>query len=913
MAKKPVVGILAHVDAGKTTLSEGMLYESGMIRSLGRVDHKDAYLDTFRLEQERGITIFSKLARVSFRDMEMTLLDTPGHVDFSAETERTLQVLDYAILVISATDGVQAHTRTLWELLTEYGIPTFIFINKMDLALQELTAASLEKAFFTSPKSLADKERAYVTSVQDKIVKELQKELSEGCIPFPTEKGMGIVTRREFAESAAMTDEAAMEEFLEHETLTGETVRSLIVERKVFPVYFGAALSLYGVEEFLKGLSTYTSDMTYPEDFGARVYKIARDEKGNRLTYLKVTGGVLKVKGLLSEEKVEQIRLYSGNKFEAAGEIHAGGICAVTGPVTTFPGQGIGIEEDGSEPVLSPVMTYQMVLADDNAIDMMQLYERCKELAEEDPTLNITWNDALSEIHVQVMGKIQLEILKDSIEERFGAKVEFQAGRIVYKETVKDTVVGIGHFEPLRHYAEVQLRLEPLPRGSGVIFDSEVSTDVLDLNWQRLIMTHVMERRHPGVLTGSPLTDVRVTLLAGAASVKHTVGGDFRQATYRAIRQGLMQAMTNGNAVLLEPYYSFSLSVPTQMVGRAMTDIQNMAGRFDTPLTQGDETVLTGRVPVSTALDYMAEVSGYTGGKGRLQLKADGYDVCHDQEEAVAKVGYDVLRDERHPTGSVFCQNGAGVYVPWDEVERMKHTDYEKLGEEASEEAMLAGAMNRAKGYRAPSGNMDKELEAIMEREFGAALRKRHAASHARYVNQSGRGDTGGKKIKDSGENYRSYMEKNPQAPVKYLLVDGYNIIFAKHKGVGLSDAKDLDFARNELMDRLCDYQGYTGEEVILVFDAYKVKGHKEEVCEYHNIHLVYTAEAETADAYIEKTSKKLVGANSKGARNHVRVATSDGLEQMIILGNGAIRVSAPEFLKELDDVREKNREKYHL
>lgn len=859
--KKPVVGILAHVDAGKTTLSEALLYCGGTIRNMGRVDHKDAYLDTFALERQRGITIFSKQARIVTDELEMTLLDTPGHVDFSTEMERTLQVLDYAILVISGTDGVQAHTETLWRLLEQYHIPTFVFVNKTDLLGEDF--GSREKETF---------------------LLEMRKRLKGEFLNFADDGG--------FMEGAAMTEESAMEEFLENGFLTKETLALLIAERKVFPCYFGSALKFTGIEEFLKGLGDYCCDLCYPGEFGAKVYKIARDEQGNRLTYLKVTGGSLQVKGMLRGEKVDQIRLYSGSKYELAQEAAAGCVCAVTGPLRTYPGQGIGIEEKTAEPVLSPVMTYQVILPKE--VQPVTMLAKLRQLEEEDPGLHVVWNEALQEIHVRIMGKVQLEILKSVIAERFGMEVEFGAGSIVYKETIAKAVEGVGHFEPLRHYAEVHLLLEPLPQGSGLVFDTDVSEDELGLNWQRLILTHLSEREHPGVLTGSPITDMRITLVAGRAHLKHTEGGDFRQATYRALRQGLKST----ECVLLEPYHNFELTVPTEQLGRAMGDIQRMSGASTPPRTEGEMSVLTGRVPVVTSVDYMSEVNAYTKGRGRLILQAAGYGPCHNASEVVERIGYDSEADTENPTGSVFCAHGSGFYVKWDEVREYMHAESRVL-EQASEAETVDDKIREKlrqekRGRRYREGVYeDRELEEIMLREFGPAKRKEYGGRKTRYV-------SGGKSV-DAGEYYRRYQNKNIAPVEDYLLVDGYNIIFAWDELKELAKVS-LDAARGRLMDILCDYQGFTKCHLILVFDAYKVKGNMGEIGKYHNIHVVYTKEAETADMYIEKVTRDI------GAKHRVRVATSDGLEQLIIMGHGAIRISAAEFEREVAEVKEKVR-----
>lgn len=707
-------------------------------------------------------------------------------------------------------------------------------------------------------------------------------------------------------EEAAMCGEDAMEEFLEKGSLSKENIGLLVAERNLFPCFFGSALKLHGVDEFIKGMADYCCELAYPEAFGARVYKIARDEQGKRLTHLKLTGGSLKVKGLLNGEKVDQIRIYSGSRYEAVDEAAAGGIYAVTGPAKTYPGQGVGIEEEAAKPVLSPVMTYQVVLPEHT--DPAVVLPRLRELEEEDPGLHVVWNESLKEIHVQIMGKVQLEILKDMIRERFGIEADFGMGSIVYKETIASAVEGVGHFEPLRHYAEVHLLLEPLPEGSGLIFDSSVSEDELDLNWQRLILTHLGEREHPGVLTGSAITDMRITLAGGRAHLKHTEGGDFRQATYRAVRQGLK----SGESILLEPFYDFELEVPGEQVGRAMSDIRRMQGTFEPPETLGDTSLLKGRVPVASSIDYMSEVNAYTKGRGRLKLHFSGYGPCHNAEEVIERTGYDSEEDVENPTGSVFCSHGSGFYVNWNEVPDYMHMESCMLGNNSmqadarkSEDGQnrrkaeggnekAGGEFGKEKKKREWSGYADKELEAIMLREFGPVRRREYGSRNTRYI-------AGGKSV-DAGEYYKKHRDKNTKPAENYLLVDGYNIIFAWEELKDLAKA-NLDAARGRLMDILCDYQGFTKCHLILVFDAYKVKGNPGEVGKYHNIHVVYTKEAETADMYIEKATKEI-------APNHrVRVATSDGLEQLIIMGHGAMRVSAAEFYREVMDVKEKVRE----
>lgn len=860
--KKLVIGILAHVDAGKTTLSEGLLYLSGKIRKLGRVDHRDAYLDTFELERERGITIFSKQAVLNMGDTQVTLLDTPGHVDFSAEMERTLQVLDYGILVINGADGVQGHTMTLWRLLARYGIPTFLFVNKMD---QEGT------------------DRAA-------LLAELKKRLDDNCIDFDETQN-----QEEFMENLSMCDETLLEKYLEQGELDREDITDLICTRKVFPCYFGSALKLEGVEEFIKGVEKYTASPAYNVDFGAKVYKIARDEQGNRLTYMKITGGSLKVKSLLTnrsprysaeeeiwEEKADQIRIYSGAKYEMIKEAEAGTVCAVTGLTKTYPGQGLGWEEESELPVLEPVLNYQIQLPLD--CDVHQMLKKLKELEEEEPQLHIVWDEQLQEIHAMLMGEVQIDILKHLIWERFHVAVEFGAGSIVYKETIAEPVEGVGHFEPLRHYAEVHLMLEPGEPGSGLQFFTACSEDVLDKNWQRLILTHLEEKEHKGVLTGSPITDMQITLLTGRAHLKHTEGGDFRQATYRAIRQGLKKA----KSILLEPYYEFRLELPGETIGRAMADIQKMQGNFLPPETEEEMTILRGTAPVSKMRDYQREVVSYTKGRGRLFCSLKGYAPCQEQEEVVAAIGYDSERDLENPTGSVFCAHGAGFVVPWNEVEDYMHLEGADRGGASGEEEETPAYIPPRSAY-AGSYEDDKELQEIFERTFGPVKEKRAM--------------TGKRTI--SSQPSHSYYTPKKKSGEEYLLVDGYNVIFAWEDLRELAEA-NLHAAKDKLMDILSNYQGYKKCTLILVFDAYKVEGHQEEVLKYHNIYVVYTKEAETADQYIEKTVHKI------GRQNQVTVATSDRLEQIIIMGQGAQRISAKGFREEIEETNRQLRLDWH-
>lgn len=852
-----VMGILAHVDAGKTTLSEGMLYLSGTVRKLGRVDHKDAFLDTYFLERDRGITIFSKQAVFSLGNRRINLLDTPGHVDFSAEMERTLQVLDYAVLVISGADGVQGHTETLWKLLKLYEIPTFIFINKMDQPGTD----------------------------RESLLTELKERLDEGCIVFG--KGKNV----ESLEEIAMTDEAVLDYFMEHETVRNEDICRLIRERKIFPCYFGSALKLDGVQELLAGFEEYMKPFDGKKEFGARVFKISRDDKGERLTFLKVTGGKLVVKMPINkEEKINQIRIYSGAKYEAVNEVEAGGVCAVTGLSSSYIGQGLGVEKGTAAPFLEPVLTYQMILPE--GADTTKVLRELKQLEEEEPLLNIVWNPALEEIHVQLMGEVQTEILKTMIAERFHLDVEFGTGKIVYKETIKSPVVGVGHYEPLRHYAEVHLKMEPLEAGSGLVFDTDCSEDVLDRNWQRLILTHLQEREHPGVLTGAPITDMKITIVAGRAHLKHTEGGDFRQATYRAVRQGLKSA----ESVLLEPWYSFVLEVPSEQVGRAMSDIGQMNGSFEGPEAENKQGMvrLTGTSPASEMRDYQREVWAYTKGRGRITLTLKGYEPCHNAEEVIEEIGYDSERDVDNPTGSVFCAHGAGFLVKWDEVPEYMHIKEDFLAEKPGieQDEMMAVQMgnhcNYSGGYSS-SYDDDPELLTIMEREFGSKQEERDRYSSYR------------KQTVSTPVRHTTVIKEN-EPKKEYLLVDGYNIIFAWEELNELAKAS-IDAARNKLMDILSNYQGFIGCTLILVFDAYKVKGNQGEVQKYHNIYVVYTKEAETADQYIEKTTHEI------GRKYKVTVATSDALEQVIVMGQGAYRISARDFYEEVERTEKQIRE----
>lgn len=847
--KKLVLGVLAHVDAGKTTLSEALLYQSGAIRQMGRVDHRNAFLDTDAIERERGITIFSKQAEFAFGDLSVTLLDTPGHVDFSAEAERTLRVLDCAILVVSGSDGVQAHTRTLWRLLGQYNVPVFVFVNKMDLAKDRRAA----------------------------LLAELKERLDSGCVDFgaPPE---------ELAEEAAVCDEETLETYLETGALPDAELSRLAAERKLFPCFFGSALRLDGVDALLDGLERFAPVPVYPAEFGARIFKVARDERGARLTYLKVTGGTLRVKDPLTnrrpgtpeeavwEEKADQIRIYSGAKFRPADEAPAGTVCAVTGLTRTVPGQGLGFETAWTSPVLEPVLAYQVETDADPHTALQQL----RQMEEEDPQLHVVWNG--QSIRVQLMGEVQIEILQRRLRERFGLEASFGAGRIVYRETISAPVEGVGHFEPLRHYAEVHLLLEPGPRGSGLRIGSVCPEDQLDGRWQRLILTHVLEKPHLGVLTGSPVTDLKITLTAGRAHEKHTEGGDFRQATYRAIRQGLMSA----ESVLLEPWYAFRLELPANQLGRALGDIQRMNGETEPPETLGEEAVLTGTAPVSAMRDYAKEVVMYTRGQGRLLCRPAGYRPCPDAESVIAASGYDPERDVENPADSVFCSHGAGHTVKWNEVPLHAHVDSGIRLNAPEPSAEEPPVFRRSETY-AGTIEQERELQAIFERTYGPVKRRDFLPPKA-------------PRRPAAGESAARTVREQPQGP-EYLLVDGYNIIFAWDELKAIAQ-DNLDAARKALCDLLCNYQGCRKCEVIAVFDAYKVQGGKGSVESYHNIHVVYTKEAETADAYIERATYEI------GRKHRVKVATSDGPEQLIILGHGALRVSAAGFRDEVEQVQ---------
>ena len=847
--KQIVLGILAHVDSGKTTLSEAMLYRAGVTRRLGRVDHKDAFLDTDALEKARGITIFSKQALLTAGDTDITLLDTPGHVDFSTETERTLQVLDYAVLVVSGTDGVQSHTETLWRLLRRYHVPTFVFVNKMDLPGME----------------------------RQELLAQLNRRLGEGFVDFGAEQA-------DRDETMALCDETLMDRMLDAGQLQDADLIPAIARRHVFPCWFGAALKLEGVDALLDGLDRYTRPAPALEAFGAKVFKVSQDEQGARLTWLRVTGGELKVKAQLTgeadgepwAEKANQLRLYSGANYTLTEAIGPGQVCAVTGLTKARPGEGLGAERDSDLPVLEPVLSYQVLLPE--GADVHAALGKLHRLEEEEPQLHVVWNETLGEIHVQLMGEIQLEVLRSLLAERFGLEVEFGPGGILYKETITEPMEGVGHYEPLRHYAEVHLKLEPLPRGSGMQFAADCREEVLDKNWQRLVLTHLEEKQHLGVLTGSPLTDVKITLIAGRAHLKHTEGGDFRQATYRAVRQGLMLAKSQ----LLEPWYAFRLEVPAENIGRAMSDIQRMEGTFDPPESGEETAVLTGFAPVSTMRSYPMEVVSYTRGRGHLSLTLDGYRPCHNAQEVIAAIGYEPEHDLDNPADSVFCAHGAGFVVPWDQVRSHMHVD-SGWGKSTRPEQEAAVPQRRAMAYRATLEE-DAELLKIFERTYGPI--KRDPLAAFRPVQKRERPD---------------FAAEQWEIAPEYLLVDGYNIIFAWDELNALSK-ESLDAARHKLMDILCNYQGFQKCVLILVFDAYRVPGSPGSIEQYHNIHVVYTKEAETADMFIERVTHEI------GRNRRVRVATSDGMEQIIILGHGALRVSARMFHEEVQNVEKQIR-----
>lgn len=872
--KRFVIGILAHVDAGKTTMSEAILYETGKLKKMGRVDNRDAFLDTFALERARGITIFSKQAVFPFGDTFVTLLDTPGHVDFSAEMERTLQVLDYAVLIVSGADGVQGHTETLWRLLKRYGIPVFLFVNKMD---QKGTD-------------------------QETVLASLKERLDHGIVDFSGVSGNCEIlgTSDETAEEIATCDEALLEAYLADGSLKTADVRNAIQDRKLFPCFFGSALKLTGVREFLTSLGEFASCPDYTKDFGAKVFKISRDETGVRMTHLKITGGTLKIRDSLSpdsEEKINQIRLYSGSKFEMLKEAEPGMVVAVTGISDTKPGQVFGSASDSVLPLLEPVLTYRILLP--FGTDSHTMLRHMRMLEEEDPQLHIVWNEALGEIQAQVMGDVQMESLKSQVQERFGVEIGFGEGNIVYKETIAKTVEGVGHFEPLRHYAEVHLLMEPGEPGSGLVFEADCSEDMLDKNWQRLILTHLEEKRLRGILTGSEITDIKITLIAGRAHQKHTEGGDFRQATYRAVRQGLCEA----GCVLLEPYYAFRLEVPSENLGRAMADLDRMQGEFSAPEQDGSMALLTGTAPVSTMRNYQRDVISYTKGRGRLTLSLSGYEPCHNAEEVIAASGYDFDSDLQDPAGSVFCSHGAGFVVPWNEVKQYMHVESplakqlakeqqerelkeadERLKAMAADVAAGSSSDSRGNGGSSLSFYDDKELQAIFTRTYGEPKRKLVSDYDSRTV------------IRAKNASPVKPVKEKEEPEDEYLLVDGYNIIFAWDELSELA-AVNIDAARYKLMDILSNYQGFRKICVIVVFDAYKVPGGVEKVQKYHNIHVVYTKEAETADQYIEKVAIRI------GRRYRTTVATSDGVIQLIIRSQGCILWSARDFREEIERV----------
>lgn len=843
MPVKTVIGILAHVDAGKTTLSEALLYNAGITKALGRVDKGNAYLDTDELEKQRGITIFSKQAEFIWKDLEVTLVDTPGHVDFSAEMERTLQILDYAILVISASNGVQSHTRTLWELLKMYKVPTIIFVNKMDMP---------------------DTDKALLLS-------ELKSKLDDSCIDFTD------IQEVMSNEEVAMTNESLMEEFLSCGKIDIEDIKRGISDREIFPCHFGSALKNDKIIDLLDGLNTYIDEKKYPDKFSAKVYKINRDSQGNRLTYIKVTGGVLRVKDIIddSEEKINQIRIYSGDKYRTANEIYSGEVCAVTGLTKTYSGENLGIENDNNDVILEPVLMYRVVLPQE--IDAAMMLPKLKQLEEEDPTLAIKWNEDLKEIQVCLMGEVQIEILKKLVLDRFKVAIEFDQGNVVYKETISNTVEGVGHFEPLRHYAEVHLRLEPGEIGSGLTFETECSEEILAKNWQRLILTHLQEREHKGVLTGSGITDMKITLVNGRAHLKHTEGGDFRQATYRAVRQGLKMAQS----VLLEPYYDFRLEIPTEMLGRAMTDIERIYGKINPPENYGEYSVITGYAPVVTMRKYREDIAAYTKGQGKITCTLKGYLPCHNQEEIVEAYGYDSEADTFNPTGSVFCAHGAGFYVSYDKVYEYMHIGLENQPDKEyvyNDNNIVSGE------YKEEWIGID-EVDAIINQTYNA--NKKSEGENKRNNWKKSRNE-------QDYFDYRGSKSVNSEMREKYLLVDGYNVIFAWDDLKELA-AVNIDGARGKLMDILCNYQAICKCELIVVFDAYRVKGHDTEISDYHNIHVVFTKEAETADQYIEKF------AHQNGRKYNVTVATSDGLEQIIIRGQGCNLISSRELKEEID------------
>lgn len=860
--KKIVTGILAHVDAGKTTLSEGILYTSKMIRKLGRVDNRDAFLDTYEMERQRGITIFSKQAVINMQDTELTLIDTPGHVDFSAEMERTLCVLDYAILVISGPDGVQPHTITLWNLLEQYNIPVFVFVNKMDRN---------------------DVDR-------DNIMFELRKRLSEACIIFGgTEK----VDEEELYDSIAMTGEDVMDEFLETGIISDKSITKSIKERKIFPCYFGSALKCKGIDAILEGMDRFTTESDEHEGeaadkFAGRVFKIQRDDNNVRQTFLKVTNGTLKVRENINEEKINQIRIYNGQKYSLVNEAVKGTVCAITGPDNTYAGQGLGMEKSIMVPVLEPILSYQIILPDN--VDPVGVFPKFRILEEEIPELHLSRNEESGTLNVSIMGNIQLQVITGIVKDRFGMNISFSEGEIIYKETITNTVEGVGHYEPLKHYAEVHLLMEPLEEGSGIVFDTDCKEDLLDRNWQRLILIHLKEKTHKGVLTGSQITDMKITLVSGKAHTKHTEGGDFRQATYRAVRQGLMQAQS----VLLEPVYQFELKIPTEQMGRAMMDIKRMSGRFDTPMTYGDETTITGIAPVSTMMGYSEEVMAYSAGRGNLRCVLKGYELCHNQDEILDLIDYDAEGDMDNPSCSVFCEHGAGYVVSWNEVAEHMHLEscFSKV-QSASQNTTPDAKISRFSDADYTMGT--DEVDEIIAGVGGA--NRSHNNRKWNYSHNK----------KDSGSTVNGKLLERPVKPSntpKYTLVDGYNVIFAWEELAELAKL-NIDSARDKLLDILCNYQAVKKEELIVVFDAYRVKGHQIEYLDYHNIHVVYTAEAETADRYIERF------AHENGRKYDITVVTSDGQEQIIVMGQGCNLFSSREFETEVKRVSEKNMEEF--
>lgn len=860
------IGILAHVDAGKTTLSESILYQTGHIETLGRVDHQNAFLDTFQLEKNRGITIFSKQAMFKLNNYDIALLDTPGHVDFSAEMERVLRVLDYAILVINGSDGVQGHTLTVWKLLKQYHVPTFIFVNKMDLI-------SANKTY---------------------LLNEIKNRIDDNCINF-MQSDQEVLN-----DELALCDELMMEAFLDMGHIEDGLIQKAISRRHVYPIYFGSALKNEGIKEFLDGFSRFIEAKSYPDIFGARVFKVIRNEQGERLTYIKVTGGSLKVKAVLTNknqrnieaeegdrqqvwsEKVDQIRIYSGVDYRLQKEVGAGSVCALTGLSMTKPGDGLGFEDQGDTPLLMPVLSYKVDFPDDS--NVYNMIKNLRLLEEEEPHLNVVWNERLGEIHVQVMGEIQIEILKSTIKERFDVEVSFDKGSLVYKETIKDSVIGRGHFEPLKHYAEVHLLLEPLPLGSGIIIESACSEDVLDRNWQRLILSHLGERKHIGVLTGSVITDIKITLIAGKGHLKHTEGGDFRQATFRALRQGLMKA----KSVMLEPMYAFSLEVPKEQLGKAMSDIERMKGRYDDPMIDNEMAVLKGIAPVATMMHYGTDLVTYTKGLGRLGLEIGGYEPCHNQDEIVEAIGYDPEKDAENIAGSVFCSKGSGYTVAWDIADQYMHVEsHVKTSLEAVEKQQLDKSQKVAHHQRRYS---DDELIQVFEQTYGKQ-KERHPKSGKSLLEGSRKKTVNqleNKHIKDK------HSKKITSEREQFLLVDGYNMIFAWDDLKCMAE-ESLDMARRRLMDMFSNYRGQTDADVILVFDAYRVANNRGSSFKYHNIHVVYTKEAETADQYIESLVHKI------SPQCDVTVATSDVVEQVIILGKGARKLSAEHMKAELE------------